>query len=310
MRILVIGQAAFGQDIFNHLRDAGEEVVAVAAPAQSLSGRADRLRAAADADGVLAVETSTLRDPQVQARLRDAAPDIGVMVYVSDLIPVEVLNLPTQGTIQYHPSLLPKHRGRSSINWAIIQGDRETGVSIFWPDEGWDTGPILMQRAVEIGPDDTTGSLYYDKLYPMGIEMILESVKLVAQGNAPKIAQDHTKATYEKPAEDPLIRIDWRRPAAEIYNLIRGNDPSPGAWTRHEGNKVRITDARLLSDQRAAPGVVASVSDEGIVVGGNGGSVLARKLGAASGPAVPAHDFAKAQAIRPGVRFLNPKLQT
>ena len=307
MRILVIGQAAFGQDVFDRLRQAGEEVVAVAAPAQSLSGRTDRLRAAADAAAIPAVDTSGLRDPGVQQRLREAAPDLGVMVYVSDLIPVEVLNLPKHGTIQYHPSLLPKHRGRSSINWAIIQGDKRTGVSIFWPDAGWDTGPVLLQREVEIGPDDTTGSLYYDKLYPMGIDMILESVKLVAEGKAPRAPQDESQATYEKPAADPLVRIDWREPAQAVYNLIRGCDPSPGAWTRLDGNKVRIADARLLPVDAAGPGVVASVDEDGVLIGGRGGSIMARKLAGASGPAAPAHEFARAQGIRPGMRFLNAR---
>lgn len=309
MRILVIGQAAFGQDVFNKLREAGEEVVAVAAPAQSLSGRPDRLHAAADEAGVPAVETSGLRDPEVQRRLRETGPDLGVMVYVSDLIPVEVLELSRHGTIQYHPSLLPKHRGRSSINWAIIQGENKTGVSIFWPDAGWDTGPVLMQREVEIGPDDTTGSLYYERLYPMGIEMILESVKLVSQGKAPRIPQDESQATYEKPAEDPLVRIDWRRPAQEVYNLIRGCDPSPGAWTRMNANKVRITDARLQPGEAVAPGVIASISEEGVLIGAKGGSILTRKLAGATGPAAPAHEFAKAQGLRPGSRFLNPKLR-
>ncbi len=308
MRILVIGQAAFGQDVLSQLREAGQEVVAVAAPAQSLSGRADRLRAAADEAGIVAVETSKLREPAVQERLRGARPDLGVMVYVSDLIPVEVLDLPSHGTIQYHPSLLPKHRGRSSINWAIIHGDKKTGVSIFWPDAGWDTGPILLQREVEIGPDDTTGSLYYDKLYPIGIEMILESVKLVEQGKAPRVAQDHSLATYEKPAEDPLLRIDWRRPARDVYNLIRGSDPSPGAWTRLEGEKVRITDARLEPESAAGPGVIAAISDHGVLVGGAGGSILARKLSGASGSASPAQEFARAQGLKVGMRFLNAKV--
>lgn len=308
MRILVIGQAAFGQDVFNKLREAGEEVVAVAAPAQSLSGRADRLRAAADAAGVTAVETSKLRDTDVQAVLRRTRPDLGVMVYVSDLIPVDVLNLPVHGTIQYHPSLLPRHRGRSSINWAIIQGDAKTGASIFWPDAGWDTGPVLLQREVAIGPDDTTGSLYYDKLYPLGIEMILESVRLVREGKAPRLAQDESQATYEKPAEDPLVRIDWRKPAQDVYNLIRGSDPSPGAWTRLGGAKVRLTDARLLPLETAPPGVIASVGEEGIRVGALGGTILARKLSGETGPATAAQEYAQANNLLPGARFLNAKL--
>ncbi len=307
MRILVIGQAAFGQDVFSKLREAGEEVVAVAAPAQSLSGRADRLRAAADAAGITAVETSKLKELETQQTLRGLRPELGVMVYVSDLIPIEVLNLPEHGTIQYHPSLLPRHRGRSSINWAIIQGDKKTGVSIFWPDAGWDTGPVLLQREVEIGPEDTTGSLYYDKLYPMGIEMIIESARLVAAGKAAKSVQDESRATYEKPCEDPLVRIDWRRPVREVFNLVRGCDPSPGAWTRYAGQKVRVLDARLRAPADAGPGVIASIAADGVVVSGEGGSLIVRKMQGEGGPAVAAAEFAAQAGFKAGDRFLNPK---
>jgi methionyl-tRNA formyltransferase len=103
-----------------------------------------------------------------------------------------------------------------------------------------DTGPVLLQRRVEIGPDATAGSLYYDALYPQGIEMLVESVALVEAGNAPKMPQDEAGATYEKPAEGRLARIDWRRPLAEVYNLIRGCDPSPGAWTRWDDKSLRV----------------------------------------------------------------------
>ncbi len=307
MRIFVIGQAAFGQDVFNRLREAGEEVVAVAAPAQSLSGRADRLHASAVAGGVPAFETAMLRDPAVQAQIRALRPELGLMAFVSDIISVDVLNLPEHGTVQYHPSLLPRHRGRSAINWAIIQGDARTGVSIFWPDAGIDTGPILLQREVEIGPDATTGSLYYDKLYQLGIEMFLESVELVRLGKAPKLVQDESKATYEKPCEDRLVRIDWRKPAQDVYNLIRGCDPSPGAWTRLAGEKVRVLDARLTPGAGPAPGVVVSVGEEGVLIGAEGGLILARKLQGESGPAAATPDYARDHGIKPGLRFMNPK---
>ena len=308
MRILVIGQAAFGQDVFAKLREAGEDVVAVGAPAQSLSGRADRLRAAADAAGIPSFETAELKEPDVRRQLADLKPDLGVMAFVSDLIPPAVLDLPAHGTIQYHPSLLPRHRGRSAINWAIIQGDATTGVTIFWPDAGIDTGPVLLQRAVAIGPDDTVGSLYYDKLYSLGIDMLLESVRLVADGKAPKLAQDEGQATYEKPCEEPLVRIDWRRPAREVYNLVRGADPSPGAWTRLEGAKVRVLDARLQHSPALDPGVIGLVDESGVLVGATGGALLVRKMAGESGPAVAATDFARERGLRPGVRFLNPKL--
>jgi len=307
MRILVIGQAAFGQDVFAKLREAGEDVVAVGAPALSLSGRADRLRAAADAAGIPSFETAELKEPDVRRQLADLKPDLGVMAFVSDLIPPAVLDLPAHGTIQYHPSLLPRHRGRSAINWAIIQGDATTGVTIFWPDAGIDTGPVLLQRAVAIGPDDTVGSLYYDKLYGLGIDMLLESVRLVADGKAPRLAQDESQATYEKPCEEPLVRIDWRRPAREVYNLVRGADPSPGAWTRLEGAKVRVLDARLHNSPALDPGVIGPVDDSGVLIGAQGGALLVRKMAGESGAAVAAAEFAREHGLRPGLRFLNPK---
>lgn len=307
MRIFVIGQAAFGQDIFNKLREAGEEIVAVAAPAQSLSGRTDRLRAAADEAGTPAFETAKLKEAETQEKLRALDPELGVMVYVNDIISEDVLNLPRHGTIQYHPSLLPKHRGRSSINWSIIQGEKVTGASIFWPDAGIDTGPILLQKEVKIDPDDTVSTLYYNKLYPLGIDMILESVKLVKEGKAPRIAQDESQATYEKPCEEPLVRIDWRRPAQEVYNLIRGSDPSPGAWTRLDDTKIKLFDALLQPPGPAEPGVIESINDDGVLIGGVDGSILVRKMQGEGGQAVLAAEFAETARLKPGDRFLNPK---
>ncbi len=307
MRILLIGQAAFGQDVFTRLGEAGEEIVGVAAPGQSLSGRPDRLRAAAEAAGVPSFDITALKDEAKRDDVSKLAPDLGVMAFVSDLIPMEALQLPKHGTIQYHPSLLPRHRGRSSINWAIINGDRTTGVSIFWPDEGLDTGPLLLQHEVEIGPDDTTGSLYYDKLYPMGLDMFVEAVRLVASGNPPRMAQDETKMTYEKPCTDRLVRVDWRLPARAVFNLIRGADPSPAAWTRHADRRLKLLDARLRPASSAEPGVIESITEEGMLIGGNGGAFLVRKLQPEDGAAAAAQEVAAAEGLAPGLRFLNPR---
>lgn len=309
MRIFLNGIGAFGADVFARLRDAGHEIVAVAAPLQSLSGRPDRLRTAAEAASLPAFETARLGEPAVESALGATRPELGVMAFVQDIIPKRVLDLPLQGTIQYHPSLLPRHRGRSSINWAIIQGDKTTGATIFWPDEGLDTGPILLQREVEIGPDDTAGSLYYEKLYPMGIEMLVESVALVEQGRAPKQPQDESLATYERPCEGRLCRIDWRRPLAEVYNLIRGCEPSPGAWTRWNDRRLRVLEARPLPPlpgEELEPGVVGAVSDAGIAVGVAGGTIVARSLALEDAAAVPAQRIAAELGIGPGARFLNP----
>ena len=120
-----------------------------------------------------------------------------------------MLDAPKLGTIQYHPSLLPKHRGPSSINWPIIQGETRTGITIFWPDEALDEGPILLQKEVAIGPHDTLGSLYFDHLFPMGVDAMVEAIDLVRAGKAPRIAQDDSQATYESWCRKADARIDW-----------------------------------------------------------------------------------------------------
>ncbi|HLF79441.1 MAG TPA: methionyl-tRNA formyltransferase [Dehalococcoidia bacterium] len=308
MRIFLNGIGAFGLDVFTRLREAGEEIVAVAAPAKSLSGRADRLSAAAEAAGVPVYETAKLGEPEVEAALRSHGAELGVMAFVNDFINRSVLDLPTNGTIQYHPSLLPKHRGRSSINWAIIQGEARTGATIFWPDEGVDTGPVLLQREVEIGPDDTAGSLYYDKLYPLGIDLLAEAVTLVKEGRAPKLVQDEAEMTYERPCQGRAARIDWRLPVGEVYNLIRGCEPSPGAWTRLGEQTIKITGARPLDDVPGEPGVVSVIDEKGIIVGAKYGSIFVRQLQLESGAAAPAHEVAPQAGLKVGDRFLNPRV--
>ena len=302
MRVLLIGQAAFGRDVFLRLREAGEDVVAVAAPGQSLSGRADRLRAAADEAGVAAFETGRLKEGETQAQIAALRPEVGVMAFVSDFIPKEALDLPQHGTFQYHPSLLPKHRGRSSINWAIANGDAKTGVSIFWPDAGWDTGPVLLQREVEIGPDDTTGSLYYDKLYQLGIDMLIESVRLVKEGKAPRTVQDESQATFERGFEDRHARVDWSQHGLDVYRLVRAADPSPGAWTELNGAKVRLLSARIEPQTAVAAGTVGSIDEAGIVVGAGSGALRFSKL-QAGGAAGPAQEVAREIGLKPGDRF-------
>ena len=180
--------------------------------------------------------------------------------------------MPTRGTIQYHPSLLPLHRGPSSINWPIIQGDTRTGLTIFWPDQGLDTGPILLQKEVEIRDTDTLGSLYFDRLFPLGVAALLEGVDLVRAGKAPKIVQDESKATYEGWCKKEHVQVDWQKPLQTTWNLIRGADPQPGAWTTFGGATVQLLDAKKLEGGAAGqPGQVLAVDDTGMTVAAPGG---------------------------------------
>ncbi len=195
------------------------------------------------------------------------------MAFVTDIIPESVLFAPPHQTIQYHPSLLPRHRGASAINWAIIQGDTTTGLTIFWPDAGIDTGPILLQREVPIGEQDSVGSLYFERLYPLGVELLVDAVRQVREGTAPRVEQNHALATYEPPLEDDHGIIDWTRPGRSVFDHIRGCDPQPGARAQLNGASVRLFNARYtdgMPDER--PGTVVSAVEDGpidvAVIGG------------------------------------------
>jgi methionyl-tRNA formyltransferase len=302
MRIALIGQAAFGEAVFKALRDAGEEIAAVS----SVTGapeRPDALCVAAQSAGVPFFPTGKLKKPEILDAYAATKPDLGVMAFVTHILPQRVLDLPPLGTIQYHPSLLPRHRGISSMHWAIRAGETKTGLTIFWVDAGIDTGPVLLRREAEIGPDDTVGSLYFDKLFAMGVDALAESVRLVREGAAPKIPQDDALATYEPPADDANSGIVWSRPARRVYDLIRGSNPAPGAHARLDGKLVRIFDAGFSSDDDTAPpGAVLAVGDS-IDITLAGGVLHARRLSLEGGKKLPASQFAEAAGLALGARF-------
>jgi len=274
MRIIVHGQQAFGKSVLEALLDRGEDVIAVYCAPEKEGRPADAIKEAALARDIPVIQPKSYKDPEVWEECKALKPDLCVMAYVLLFVPEEFLHIPTHGTIQYHPSLLPMHRGPSSINWPIIQGSTKTGLSIFWPDNGLDEGPILMQKECEITPDDTLGTVYFDKLFPMGVEAMLESVDLVKAGKAPKDVQDLSKGSYESWAKASIAEVDWSKPAAEVHNLIRGTDPAPGAWTIIDGKKLGLFDCRRVEEAAGDAGTVVAVDDDGVTIAaGDGGGV-------------------------------------
>ena len=205
------------------------------------------------------------------------------------------------GTIQYHPSLLPKHRGGSAINWAIINGETKTGITIFWTDKGIDAGPILLQKEVEISPDDTVGSLYFGKLFPLGIEALVESVELVEKGTAPRIAQDEPQATYEGLCTEKDSVIDWLQPVNKVYNLIRGTNPQPGAITHLRGKRFKIFDSELVvGDVAGLPGQVIDITEQGFEVASIGGAILVKRVQVEGSPKIAGAELAEQADMKVG----------
>ncbi len=303
MRIAIMGQAAFGAKVLETLTDRGEEVIAAWLPQGKAGAKPDPLRLAAEGRRVPVHQPESYKSPETLREFRSLGADLLIMAFVTDIIPQTIIAAPAQGSICYHPSLLPRHRGGSAINWAVIMGDRETGLSIFWADAGIDTGPVLLQKRVEIGEEDTTGSLYFNRLFPLGVEAIAESVALIKAGRAPRLIQDEGLATYEPLCNDAVAGIDWGRNAEEIHNLIRGCDPQPGAFTHCRGEKVRFFDARRLAAvPPGRPGEIIAVDAEGFVVAAEGGAIRIGKVRTAAGKQ-DAAAFAAERGIKPGERF-------
>ena len=306
MRIVVHGQQAFGKSVLEALLERSEDVIAVyCAPDPKQGGRLDPLKEAALARHLPVYQPRSFRNkPEVWEEFAQLKADLCVMAYVTLFIPEEMLHLPTHGTIQYHPSLLPRHRGPSSINWPIIWGETQTGLTIFWPDNGLDTGPILLQKEVEILDTDTLGSLYFDRLYPLGVTALLEAVDLVRTGKAPKIVQDETQATYEGWCKAENVQIDWHKPLQEVWNLIRGADPQPGAWTAYDGASVQIYDAKKhIGATVGRPGEVTAISDASFTVAAADGQVEVLRVRSAGGQKISAAAFASSVWLHPGAQL-------
>ena len=301
MRIIVVGQGPFGTKVLEALVQKGEEVVGVFCPPDK---RGDAMRDLAERSGIPVFQPNQMRDLQVYDAYARLRPDLSILAFVTDIIPQRLLRVPSLGTICYHPSLLPRHRGASAIHWAIIQGEGRTGLTIFWVDEGIDTGPILLQKEVEIGPDDTTGALYFNSLFPMGVEAMLEAVQLIREGKAPRIPQNEPDATYEPPCDDTVSVLDWKKPAEDLYNLIKGCDPQPGAHTTIKGKKVRLYDARLhLVPTEKPPGEILAIEKGGLRVAVRGAFIEIGKLRIDKGEKGGPMQFAQSVDLKEGDRF-------
>jgi len=249
---------------------------------------------------------ASLKSDEAKNALKALNVELGVMAYVLQFAPQDFVNIPQRGTIQYHPSLLPKYRGPSSINWPIARGDTKTGLTIFRPTDGLDEGPVIMQKETAIGPDDTLGTVYFDRLFPLGVAAMLEAADLVVAGKHRETAQDESRATYEGWFRRAEAKISWANHIDFVYNLIRASNPAPGAWTTLEGKDLQIYDCRkhlvrTFGAVKGKIGEVVELSDKSFQVTAQGGriEVLRAKLG--DGKKVSAAELVASGAIKSGM---------
>jgi methionyl-tRNA formyltransferase len=301
MRIVVHGQQAFGRAVLEKLLERGENVVAVCTAPTKEGKPEDPLAELAREKGLPLHQPASWKTPEALELMKSFGADVCMMAYVLLFVPREVRDAPKFGTFQYHPSLCPWHRGPSSINWPIAMGKTRTGLTIFWPDDGLDEGPILMQKTCDIGPDETLGDVYFKKLFPMGVEAMMESLDLVKAGVILKHGQRLDQGSYESWFRKADAEIDWSKPVAETYNRIRAANPAPGAWTAFDGQQVNVFDSAKLGGD-GTPGDVVAISGDGVTVQANGGRILLKRV-RTDGGKIPASEWAKAVGLAAGSKL-------
>ena len=302
MRIVLHGQQAFGKAVLERLLERGEDVVAVCCAPTKEGKPEDPLAELAREKGLPLHQPASWKTPEALKLMQSFNADICLMAYVLLFVPEAVRDAPTYGTFQYHPSLCPQHRGPSSINWPIAMGKKHTGLTIFWPDDGLDEGPIMLQKTCPIGPDETLGDIYFNKLFPMGVDAMMEGLDMVKAGVIIKHDQRLGDGTYEGWFNKEAAAIDWSKPVEETYNTIRAANPAPGAWTTLDGEEVKIYDSARV-DGDGTPGEVIDVSDEGVTVQGNGGRIVLKRVRPAASGKIAASEWAQTANLKSGSKL-------
>lgn len=308
MRVIFMGTPAFAVPSLEALVRNGYPVALVVTQPDKPKGRHGRVtpppvKEAAVARGIPVLQPVHLKNPAFLEELRRRDPEVIVVVAYGKILPPDILALPKYGCVNVHASLLPKYRGAAPVQWALMNGERETGITTILMDEGLDTGDILLQRPLTVGEDESFGSVY-GRLAHLGAEVLLETLKLLETGGLPRRPQDHRQASFAPPLTPADEIICWNRPAQAISNQVRALDPSPGARTFWEGRILKVWRAKPVGGSFAGvPGEVLETGPEGILVQAGEGAVLIQELQLAGGRRLPAVAFLSGRRLSKGVRL-------
>ena len=305
MKIAIIGQQDFGKAVLEAFLARGDTVAGVFVAPEKEGAKPDPLKVAALEKGLQVFQFTSLKTPEATAKMKELGADIGIMAFVLQFAPQEFVKIPKHGTIQYHPSLLPKYRGPSSINWPIARGEKKTGLTIFRPTDGLDEGPVILQKETDVSGNDTLGTVYFDRLFPMGVKAMLEAADLVVAGKHKEQVQDESQASYEGWFRANEARINWNNHVDYIHNTIRGADPAPGAWTTIGGKKLQLFGSKkhLVRTFGAVKGKIGEVTDigpESMRITAQGGQVEISKVKPEEGKKVSAAQWANGANVAAG----------
>lgn len=308
MRIVFLGTPDFAVKPLESIIENGYNVVAAITNPDKPVGRKQTITACpvketALRHGIPVYQYTKIRNEGVED-LKALKPDLMVTCAFGQILSQEILDIPTIGTINIHASLLPKYRGSSPIQWAIINGEKVTGITIMFTDVGVDTGDIILQDELQIEDTDTAGTLF-DKLSVLGSKSVIKALKAIENGTYTRTKQDETKATHTKFFNKESGLMDFNKTADEIVNLVRGLNPWPVAYFMYKGEKIQVYSAENKnSDYNAEPGTVVSADKKnGLIVNVNGGSVRLKTLKKSGGKLMPDTDFLNGNRILPGEKL-------
>ncbi|MEK6678926.1 MAG: methionyl-tRNA formyltransferase [Nitrospirota bacterium] len=305
MKIVFMGTPEFAVPSLKALLNSKKEITAVVTQPDKPSGRGKRLtpppiKVLALNSGVKILQPERLKDEAFLNALKEINPDIIVVAAYGKILPKDIIQLPRYGCINVHASLLPKYRGAAPINWAIINGEKETGITIMQMDEGLDTGGILLQKGIEITKEDTAETLT-NKLSKIGAGLLIEGLNAIEKGEIKAIPQDNSKASYAPMLKKEDGQIDWTKGAEDIYNMVRGMDPWPGAFTYCKGELWKVWRVRHVDARKGHSGEILAADKDRIDVASKDSVISIIEIQPANKKRMPVSEFLRGHKVEAGV---------